>query len=199
MATKQATLFNLGGVVNIKQIKAQSETLQKEQVDDDEKIRILDQWAKKKPATDVLIEIGIGKTIKQLANSEKTPNKVKKRAKEVYNLWRAAVEKREALKERGPLDVQCDLDTQHWRDKAKRLIRDVIRKNPDVSSSSSSEALIESIERELFHFCDNLIQSRYRCSVRKIVFALKRRPGLRQSVFNTKDVSPRQLVRDEHA
>lgn len=194
--TKQATLFNLGGVINIREFKAQKVRLEDPDVSHEDKITILGLWSKKKPSTDDIIGTGIGKTVKRLARQPES-SRLRKEAERVYSLWRKEVEKREALKERGSLEVQCDLDTQHWRNKAKRLLREVAAKA--AQASTATEAVIEAIERELFNFCEHLIQSRYRCSVRKIVFALKRSADLRSAVFLDLSLSPRQLVLDHHA
>ena len=197
---RQATLFSLGGVVNLTEVKVQKHKLEDSSVSAPEKLEILAQLGQKKPSTDALIETGIGKTVKKLAKRRDAAAdaEVKGAAQKVYELWRREVEKREALKERGPLEVQCDLDTQHWRAKAKRLFRNVVQKD-DGLDPAAAEPILEAVERELFNFCEHLIQSRYRCSVRKIVFALKGNPDLRSQVFRDLSVSARQLVAEHHA
>ena len=163
---KQASLFSLRGVVVVEELQRQKKQLQDKNLSIDKKEEILLQLAAKKPSTKLIIETGIGRTVRRLSKESEA-------AKKVYDLWRGEVEKRESLKERGPIDVTCDADTNAWRSKAKRLIRDAGVTDPQV---------LTELEKHLFDATGHLINTAYRRTVRRMVFACKHQPDLREKL-----------------
>ena len=163
---KQASLFSLRGVVVVEELQRQKKQLQDKNLSIDKKEEILLQLAAKKPSTKLIIETGIGRTVRRLSKESEA-------AKKVYDLWRGEVEKRESLKERGPIDVTCDADTNAWRSKAKRLIRDAGVTDPQV---------LTELEKHLFDATGHLINTAYRRTVRRMVFACKHQADLREKL-----------------
>ena len=166
---KQASLFSLRGVVVVEELQRQKKQLQDKNLSLDKKEEILLQLAAKKPSTKLIIETGIGRTVRRLSKESEA-------AKKVYNLWRDEVEKRESLKERGPIDVTCDADTNAWRSRAKRLIRDAGVTDPQV---------LTELEKHLFDATGHLINTAYRRTVRRMVFACKHQPDLREKLASS--------------
>ena len=166
---KQASLFSLRGVVVVEELQRQKKQLQDNNLTLEKKEEILLQLAAKKPSTKLIIETGIGRTVRRLSKESEA-------AKKVYDLWRSEVEKRESLKERGPIDVTCDADTNAWRSKAKRLIRDAGVTNPQV---------LTELEKQLFDATGHLINTAYRRTVRRMVFACKHQPDLREKLASS--------------
>ena len=163
---KQASLFSLRGVVVVEELQRQKKQLQDKNLSLDKKEEILLQLAAKKPSTKLIIETGIGRTVRRLSKESEA-------AKKVYDLWRGEVEKRESLKERGPIDVTCDADTNAWRSRAKRLIRDAGVTDPQV---------LTELEKHLFDATGHLINTAYRRTVRRMVFACKHQSDLREKL-----------------
>ncbi len=157
---RQASLFSLSGVVVVEELRRQRDKLADQVVDQDEKKAILSKLKAKRPATKLIIETGIGRTVKKLSKS--LPE-----AREVYDIWRREVERREELKERGSVDVLCDADTTAWRERAKRLI---------ASAGVGDPVAVSSIEKLLFDRTNHLLNVKYRRAVRKIVFRCKNEP-----------------------
>ena len=166
---KQASLFSLRGVVVIEELQRQKKQLKDKNLSLDRKEEILRQLAAKKPSTKLIIETGIGRTVRKLSKESEA-------ARKVYDLWRSEVEKRESLKERGPIDVSCDADTNAWRSRAKRMIGDAGVTGADVQSD---------LEKNLFDATRHLINSTYRRTVRRMVFACKHQPDLREKLASS--------------
>ena len=166
---KQASLFSLRGVVVIEELQRQKKQLKDKNLSLDRKEEILRQLAAKKPSTKLIIETGIGRTVRRLSKESEA-------ARKVYDLWRSEVEKRESLKERGPIDVSCDADTNAWRSRAKRMIGDAGVTGADVQSD---------LEKNLFDATRHLINSTYRRTVRRMVFACKHQPDLREKLASS--------------
>ena len=76
-----------------------------------EKIRILNQLHQKNPSKEVLIKVGIGKTVNILRRgfeeSEGEERNLKKLSLKVYKKWKNELERKVELKS-NPIDVQCD-------------------------------------------------------------------------------------------
>lgn len=170
---KQASLFSLKGVVVIEELKRQKKQLEDKNLTLQRKEEILLQLASKKPSTKLIIETGIGRTVRRLSKESAA-------AKKVFDLWRSEIEKRESLKERGSIDVSCDAGTNAWRSKARRLIGDA-----GVTSANV-------LEKILFDATGHLINTTYRRTVRRMVFACKHQP-LREKL-NSSSTARREFV-----
>jgi len=166
---KQASLFSLKGVVVIEELQRQRKQLQDRNLSLDRKEEILVQLAAKKPSTKLIIETGIGRAVRRLSKESVA-------AKKVYNLWRSEVEKRESLKERGTIDVSCDAGTNDWRSKARRLIGD---------AGVTDANVLTDLEKNIFDATGHLINTTYRRTVRRMVFACKHQPDLREKLASS--------------
>ena len=166
---KQASLFSLRGVVVIEELQRQKKQLKDKKLSPQRKEEILLQLAAKKPSTKLIIETGIGRTVKRLSKESEA-------AKKVYDLWRSEIEKRESLKERGPIDVSCDAETNAWRSKARRLIGD---------AGVTDVNVLTGLEKNLFDATGHLINTTYRRTVRRMVFACKHQEDLRQKLSSS--------------
>ena len=191
---KQTRLANLSGVVILEDLRRQHQQLKNPEVTQAEKVRVLKSLASKKPSTDILIETGIGKTVRKLSKQSSDPE-VAQEAEKVYQLWLQEVEKRETLIERGPLEVLCDLKTQNWREKCREFLRaSLLKESSSVDSSLVSE-LAGTIEKELFDQCQPLKNSKARSAygktARRIIFANKNnsKPVIKG------EITPRKLVK----
>jgi hypothetical protein len=159
---KQTNLFALSGVVVVEEIRRQNDRLNCADVDAEEKVRILRELAEKKPATEILVDSGIGRTVRRLAKSSAAD--VAREAGRVYAAWKAEVERREGLRARGPLEVRCDLDTRRRRDRARSAIADVV----------GAADLATRLEKALFDRCKHVTGGRaYDRGLRRIVRDLK--------------------------
>ena len=156
-ALKQASLFRLSGVVVLEEIARQNAALRDPDVADAEKARILRALAAKRPSTEIIASAGIGRTVRRLAGTSDEAGRV-------FRLWKAEVERREAARERGSVDVLCDLEPRRWRGRAKRLFEE----------AGADGRTAERIEKELFDRGGHLTNGAYRRGVRKCTFALKR-------------------------
>ena len=150
---KQATLFNLPGVVVIEEIERQNQKLKDLEVENQEKLKILGDLRRKKPSTDIIIKSGIGKTLRKLRKSENKD--VSLEADRVFQAWKSEVEKREEIKARGNLKVNYDEDTILFRKKAVKLL----------SANRDSKAA-KKAEEEIFEECGKLCNAKYRKLVR---------------------------------
>ena len=166
---KQASLFSLKGVVVIEELRKQKKLLEDKNLSHSEREDILSSLANKKPSTKLIIETGIGRTVRRLSKESET-------AKKVYNLWRSEIERRESLKERGPIDVQCDAGTNAWRDKARHMIGD---------AGVTDANVLQELEKKLFDATGHIINTTYRRAVRRMVFACKHNPGLRKKLASS--------------
>ena len=166
---KQASLFSLRGVVVIEELHRQNKQLKDKTLSLQRKEEILLQLAAKKPSTKLIIETGIGRTVRRLSKESDAATKV-------YDLWRNEVEKRESLKERGPIDITCDAETNAWRRKARRLICD---------TGVTDANVLADLEKNIFDATGHLINITYRKTVRRMVFACKHQPDLRRKLSSS--------------
>ena len=107
----QSTLQALSGVVVIEELESFKSILESDSEPIEEKIRILNKLHEKNPSKEVLIKVGIGKTVNTLRRgyeeSEGEERKLKKLSLKVYKKWRNELERKVELKS-NPIDVQCD-------------------------------------------------------------------------------------------
>ena len=162
--SRQATLFALKGVVVIERIKEQNDKLRNPNVNNGEKIKILKELAQKKPATEIIIETGIGKTVRGL--SKETEQQLGREAAKVYKLWKKEIQRRENLRR---IDVAYDKDTRDSRKSHKRLLR---------QSGVKGQEFIEALEELIFVKCGKLVNRRYRRMINNAACELRRNKTL---------------------
>lgn len=107
----QSTLQALSGVVVIEELESFKKILESDSEQTEKKIEILNKLYEKNPSKEVLIKVGIGKTVnilrKGYEKSEGDERKLKELSGEVYKKWRNELERKVELKS-NPVDVQCD-------------------------------------------------------------------------------------------
>ena len=107
----QSTLQALSGVVVIEELESFKRILESDSEPIEEKIRILNKLHEKNPSKEVLIKVGIGKTVNILRRgfeeSEGDERKLKTLSLKVYKKWKNELERKVELKS-NPIDVQCD-------------------------------------------------------------------------------------------
>ncbi len=171
---KQSSLFDLSGVVVVEQLQRDVLRLRDESVQDDEKVCILRRLAGKRPATQVIIDTGAGRTVRRLSRDRQSSRAVTREADRVLRLWMAEVDRREERAMRGPMEVRCDLETEAKREAARCRLREAFKEEEDSSS------LPERIEKEVFDRCGHLLSVRYKWYIAKLEAKLKERETRRR-------------------
>lgn len=175
----QSTLQALSGVVVIEELESFKTILESDSEQTEKKIEILNKLYEKNPSKEVLIKVGIGKTVnilrKGYEKSEGDERKLKELSGEVYKKWRNELERKVELKS-NPVDVQCDKETKRLRGSAKKFLSSALR---DCAASNSADSqtnkeLSEKLELEIFRQSNRLVNSKYRKLSRKVIFGLKR-------------------------
>ena len=110
----QSTLQSLAGVVVIEDLEQAKHCLESESESLDNKIRVLDSLLAKKPSKEVLIKVGIGKTVNKLRKLKtgedkqcSQTRKLRKLSEKVYRKWKTELERKVDLQSK-PVDVKCD-------------------------------------------------------------------------------------------
>ena len=95
----------------IEELESFKTILESDSEQTEKKIEILNKLYEKNPSKEVLIKVGIGKTVnilrKGYEKSEGDERKLKELSGEVYKKWRNELERKVELKS-NPVDVQCD-------------------------------------------------------------------------------------------
>jgi len=180
----QSTLQALSGVVVIEELESFKRILESDSEPIEEKIRILNKLHQKNPSKEVLIKVGIGKTVNILRRgfeeSEGEERNLKKLSLKVYKKWKNELERKVELKS-NPIDVQCDKETERLRDSATKFLSSALGdcgRGSDSASSNSADSqthhtLSEKLEFEIFRQSSRLVNSKYRKLSRKVIFGLK--------------------------
>ena len=108
---KQSTLQSLAGVVVIEELEEFKIILESDQESGEKKLTILNKLLDKNPSKEVLIKVGIGKTVRGLRKiGDPTDRKIKevqKLSDQVYKKWRSELERKVELKH-NPISVKSD-------------------------------------------------------------------------------------------
>jgi len=177
----QSTLQSLAGVVVIEDFVQAKISLEDKSVTSEKKIEILKQLLNKNPSKEVLIQVGIGRTVRKLrkelpdeGESDEKQIKVAKLSEKVYRKWRHELERKVELKH-NPIRVKCDQETERLRSAAVKFILATFEDSGSEPTSNKEEiqSLSESLEVELFNCSNKLVNTKYRRLSRKVIFALK--------------------------
>jgi len=175
---KQTTLQSLAGVVVFEELEQAKNILESEHETTDRKLEVLNRLKNKKPSKEVLVKVGIGKTVKKLgkdsgksADSDSKEAKLRRLSYKVYKAWKSELERKVEL-QRNKVTVQCDKETERLRTAAVEFLLTSIERN-DKENKSEHREISEKIEREIFSQSKCLVNSQYRKLSRKIVFGLK--------------------------
>jgi len=173
---KQTTLQSLAGVVVLEELEQAKNILESEHETTEKKLEVLNSLKNKKPSKEVLVKVGIGKTVKKLGKEsgdlESDPKQAKLRSLsyKVYKAWKSELERKVEL-HRNKVTVQSDKETERLRTAAVEFLLTSIERNKE--NKSDHREISEKIEREIFSQSKGLVNSQYRKLSRKIVFGLK--------------------------
>ncbi|XP_037798031.1 transcription elongation factor A N-terminal and central domain-containing protein 2-like [Penaeus monodon] len=140
---KQSTIESLKGVVIIEDLERAKIVLERSDTKEELKIDTLKHLRKKKPAKEVLVKTGLGKTVYKLSKSK--DEAIAAEAKKVYRLW-----KDHLLSKVGKpvIEVKCDLKTQNFRNSARQMILDGLKREDGAEEGQSSDEAKEQEKRK---------------------------------------------------
>jgi len=167
---KQATLQSLAGVVVLEELEEAKKALESKEDDIERKLKVLQRLENKKTSKEVLIKVGIGKTVKKLSK-DPSQSKLQNLSNRIYIKWKSDLERKVEL-QRTKIIVQSDKETERLRSAAVKLIYTSI-KSVKKETISEHRKISEDIEKEIFSQSKCLVGLKYRKLSRKIVFGLK--------------------------
>lgn len=176
---KQSTLESLAGVVVLEDLRSKKELLENKDTSKESKIKALKELSSKKPCKEVLVQVGIGKTVKNLSKEASDPD-VKRLAGEVYLAWRRELERRVEA-EQNRIQVLSDLETERLRAASKKFLFSAL----SAKNIKNAEKLASAAEEEIFSKSKKLVGKNYRRLSRRVVFHLRGANNLSESL--TKD------------
>ncbi len=113
----------------------------------------------------------------------------------VLRLWKAEVQKREDLRNRGPLEVACDLETTARREEAARRLEEAMAEgeeknhdNEDRDTKAMQQVeLAKRLEKEVFELSGHRMRSKYDWYLRKARDRLKADGEIRRRIADKED------------
>ncbi|XP_047501165.1 transcription elongation factor A N-terminal and central domain-containing protein 2-like [Penaeus chinensis] len=132
---KQSTIESLKGVVIIEDLERAKIVLERSDTKEELKIDTLKHLRKKMPAKEILVKTGLGKTVYKLSKSK--DEAIAAEAKKVYKLWKDHLHSKVG---RPVIEVKCDLKTQNFRNSARQMILDGLKREDGAEGQSSDEA-----------------------------------------------------------
>lgn len=179
---KQATISSLKGVVVVEDFIRYKNVLDNPNESDDYKLNALNHLKQKKPAKEIIINTGIGTTLKTLINH---PNEdIKNEVKKLCESWDIDAK----TKHQPTIEVKYDNLTLHIRRTSVKFFL------KELGGEEEDEKLADIVEKEIFHKCKRLISKSYRKTVRKIIFVL-RHESSENSALKQGKISPTEFVR----
>lgn len=131
---KQSTIESLKGVVIIEDLERAKIILERSDTKEELKIDTLKHLRKKMPAKEVLVKTGLGKTVYKLSKSK--DEAIAAEAKKVYKLWKDHLLSKVG---RPVIEVKCDLKTQNFRNSARQMILDGLKREEGAEEGQSSD------------------------------------------------------------
>jgi len=193
--SRQSTLQSLAGVVVIEDIEEAKQKLESPNETVGKKIEILKKLKNKKPAKEVLLQTGIGKTVRKLGKApcgeDQSEKLLQTLSYEVYRLWRKELERKVELT-RNKIEVKSDKETETRRSSAESLILSALQRGK--TSQESLGVISQELEREVLGRSNNLVGTNYKRTVRRLVFGLRGDQGLTQDLVSG-DLTVRTVVR----
>lgn len=163
---KQRTLESLSGVVVIEDIKKYKVLLENCGTSADKKIDILKKLNQKSPATQILIDTAIGKTVNRLRKSQNS--EVAESAEILYNNWKQILERRVELSST-KIEVKFDRETERVRSASRKFIETSLNNN----QVRNCKQIAEEFEKQVYLTSNKRVGKVYRKLSRKLVFELK--------------------------
>lgn len=179
--TKQSTLHSLAGVVVVEDIERSNCILKSEEETDQKKINVLKRLKNKLPAKEVIVKVGIGKTIRKLSKDSTANTEVRELALEVYENWKQHLERKVELSHNKPV-VQSDKETSRLRSASLKFLTSALQ-GSNSQLFPKHRKLAERLEKEILRCSRGLVNAPYRQLSRKVIFAIKHKEGLKESVL----------------
>lgn len=164
---RQSTLEALAGVVNIKDFQAKKDLLERPDTAKEDKIRALKELSAKRPCKDTLVQVGIGRTIKNLSKKDSDPE-IREAAEVVYQAWKRELERRIELAGQ-KIPVRSDLETERLRGSSRKFLLSALT----ARKIKDAEEVARAAEEEIFIKSNKLVGKNYRRLSRKVIFHLK--------------------------
>lgn len=166
---KQSTLHSLAGVVVLEDLQRARQQLESHTESEETKCRLLRQLREKRPAKEVLVKIGIGRTVRKLSK-EAESSEVRRLSGAVYRAWRRELERKVELST-SKQTVRSDKETERVQRAAVTQLGLALAVH--LGPGPATTSLAEQLERAIRQKTAGLVGASYRKRARKLVFALK--------------------------
>jgi len=189
---RQSTLHSLAGVVVIEELEQYKTILESDNESVEKKLEVLNKLLAKNPSKEILIKVGIGKTVRRLSRggdgSDDKREEVERLSDKVYRKWRYELERKIVLRST-PITVKSDKETERLRESSVKFLRSALIKE---ESQAGRDSLCRGLEVEIFNQSQKLVNNSYRKLSRKVIFGLQSQD--RRSDLVSGRVSIREFV-----